>query len=465
MGGLMLRRRAVASWLAASVALAIVAPAAIAADAPGVEFGEPTATSRFGEQIEFVQPVEFAEPADRVEVRLTFSDTPGPLLVELPAVGAGAQTLRYSFDFAEGGHLYPNTRITARWRVYDGPDDRTGTDGPPVTLRYEDDRFDWQVLTGDLVRVHWYEGDEAFGRRVLEMGEDTVRETSELLGVSEDQPIDFYIYPDQASFYGAIDPSTQEGVGGQALAEIRTMFAQIAPGAADDSEVGRVVPHELVHLVFDSAVRNPYHFPPRWLNEGLATYLSEGNAPDYRFALEAAVDEGSVIPLDGIAGQFPRTFDRFLLAYAESVSAVDFLIRTYDRDALVRLIRSYAEGRTDDEAFRDALGVDVAGFEAAWMADIGATPPERFGPQPAPAGPQPPGWGEHGGAPLPGAPVGSAEPGPGASAPAAPAEDPDGAADTERTIRLGLLLVVIVVGALIVVGIALRRRPAGSWPT
>jgi hypothetical protein len=42
-----------------------------------------------------------------------------------------------------------------------------------------------------------------------------------------------------------------------------------------------VVPHELVHLVFDTAVKNPYHFPPRWLNEGLAVYLSEGNGTEY----------------------------------------------------------------------------------------------------------------------------------------------------------------------------------------
>ena len=188
------------------------------------------------------------------------------------------------------------------------------------------------------------------------MGEKTVRETSELLGVTEEEPIDFYIYADPNAFYGALDPSTQENVGGQALAEIRTLFAQIAPGGVDDAEVGRVVPHELVHLVFDTAVKNPYHFPPRWLNEGLAVYLSEGNGAEYRNPLQDAVGDNSIIPLDGISGQFPRTFDRFFLAYAESVSAVDYLIRTHGRDALVQLIRSYAEGRTDDEAFQRCAG-------------------------------------------------------------------------------------------------------------
>ena len=140
--------------------------------------------------------------------------------------------------------------------------------------------------------------------------------------------------------------------------------------------------------MFDTAVKNPYHFPPRWLNEGLAVYLSEGNgtrSTETRSRTPSMTTRSS--RSTGSSGQFPRTFERFFLAYAESVSAVDYLIRTHGRDALVQLIRSYAEGRTDDEAFRDALGVDVEAFGEAWMQDIGATPPERFGPQPAPAGP------------------------------------------------------------------------------
>jgi peptidase MA superfamily protein len=459
MGRLTLRARsALAPILAAFTLVALLAPPAFAADDTAVTFGKPEASAKYGEKIEFVQPVELGSPADRVEVRLTFADDPGPIVIEHEAVGAGKQTLRDSVDFADGGHIYPNTKITAQWRVYQGADDTNGTDGPPITITYDDDRFDWNVLEGDFVRVHWYEGDEAFGRRVLELGEKTVRETAELLGVDTGEPFDFFIYPDTDTFYTAIDPSTQEGVGGQALAELRTMYGRIGPGDEDGSEVGRVVPHELVHLVFDTATKNPYHLPPRWLNEGLAVYLSEGNGADYRLAVNDAVGGNAVIPIDGLTGQFPRTFDRFYLAYAESVSAIDYLIRSYGRDALVQLIKSYAEGRTDDEAFHDALGVDVEAFGDAWLADIGARPPERFGPQPAPAGPQPPGWGEGGGAPLPGAPVGSAEPGP--AAPGAPAGEVDATQAAERPIRLALLLVVILVGGALVLGIALRRRPA-----
>ena len=98
------------------------------------------------------------------------------------------------------------------------------------------------------------------------------------------------------------------------------------------------------------------------------------------------------MPLSAIVGQFPSPADRFSLAYDEAVSAIDYLVRTYSQDALVRLIRSYADGVSDDDAFKAALGVDTAEFEAGWLKDLGADAPVPYGPQPAPTGPVPPDW-------------------------------------------------------------------------
>ena len=330
--------------------------------------------------------------------------------------------------------------------------------GPEARIVYDDDRFDWQTVSGDIVRVHWYEGSQAFAERALRIGEDAVRETADLLGVTEDEPVDFFIYADQAAFYAALGPGTRENVGGQANADIRTLFALISPSEIDDAWVGVVIPHELVHLVFDTAVQNPYHFPPRWLNEGLATYLSQGYDPGDRTTVERAARDGTIIPLDGLGGQFPTTFEGFFLAYAESVSAVDFLIRTHGEEALLALINSYADGRTDDEAFQAAIGQDVAAFDAAWLADVGAEPPTRLGPQPAPPGPQPAAWSDGGAVPPPGATL---APGSTAGPVTAPTTDPDGVSGS------ALPVVLAVAGALLLlcVGLVLVRRRRGPVAT
>ena len=141
------------------------------------------------------------------------------------------------------------------------------------------------------------------------------------------------------------------------------------------------------------ATQNAYHSPLHWLNEGLAVYLSQGYDAGARANVENSVQTGDLMPLSALVQQFPASADRFSLAYDEAVSAIDFLIRTKGRPALVQLIRSYAEGVSDDAAFKAALGLDTKGFEAAWLADLGIAAPVPYGPVPAPIGPLPPGWG------------------------------------------------------------------------
>ena len=66
--------------------------------------------------------------------------------------------------------------------------------------------------------------------------------------------------------------------------------------------------------MFETAVDNPYHFPPRWLNEGLAVYLTRGvRVVRSRDRGRRGGRDGTLIPLDGLTGQFPTTFERFSL--------------------------------------------------------------------------------------------------------------------------------------------------------
>ena len=111
--------------------------------------------------------------------------------------------------------------------------------------------------------------------------------------------------------------------------------------------------------------------------------------------MEEAVRSKDLVPLDALAGRFPSDLNRGFLAYGEGDSAIDYLVRTHGRDALVALVQAYKDGLTDDEAFTRALGVDLAAFQTGWLKELGADQPEQYGPQPGPAGPLPPGWSRH----------------------------------------------------------------------
>ena len=290
----------------ASIGVGLAPPRAAAADE--VSFGKPDAVADYGTAITFTVDVTRSVPLERAELRLRLPDTIGPLIVDVPVPpGTGTTQLQYVLDVTGGGHIVPNTPITATWAAY------TAAGADPVVSRddrvlYQDTTHDWRKVKGDLMTVHWYAGGDAFANKALQIGEKAISDTAALLGVTETEPVDFYIYGDQDSFRAALGPGTRENVGGQAHADIRTLFALITPEEIDQPWVGVVIPHELVHLVFDTAVHNPYRFPPRWLNEGLAVYLSEGYGSQDRGRVESAASANELIPLVALGGQFPTDY-------------------------------------------------------------------------------------------------------------------------------------------------------------
>jgi hypothetical protein len=416
-----------------------------------ITFGPPTITATFQVGIDVSEPARLPDGVHRIEA-LVHTGTDARTFAEVvnASAVAGPTQLTYRLATPAGGML-PNTVVEIHFRVTF--DDGTSAEGPTATVRYADTRFAWKTLTGQIVRVHWVDGDDAFGRRALAIGDKAVADTSRLLGVSETEPIDFFIYPDATSFYDVLGPGAREHVGGVAFPDIRTLLADIEPSQLNDAWVGIVIPHELTHLVFGTAVDNPYHSPPHWFNEGLAVYLSQGYTTDDRASVESAAGNGTLMPLTAIDGQFPTSGDRFSLAYAESVSSIDYLIRTYGQDALVALIKTWGTGVSDDAAFRAALGVDVAGFQAGWLAALGIPEPSPFGPRPAPGGPLPPGW--SGAAATPGA----LGPGSSGGSPSPAGGGGGGGPDLLLEALLVTLAAFVVIGA---AAFAARRRRAAQ---
>lgn len=364
-------------------------PGVVAAEPAPVTFATPSVSGGpLGEPLVFRVGLTTDQEPVRVELLTRLPDDPVAFVRETavtPADGGG-----YEARLRDPSHIPPNSTIRYRFRAV--LPDGSAWESVESAITIVDDRFAWRSRSDGGVTLHWYEGDDAFAERALRIGSDAVAKASELLGVTALPDVDFFVYADEEPFYDALGPGTRENVGGQANSDIGTMFGLIGPSEVGSDWVDVLVAHELTHLVFAEAVDNPYHFPPRWLNEGLAVWLSQGYDASDRATVDRAAANGTIIPLEGLAGLFPTRRDRFSLAYAESASAVDFFIRTHGQDTLATLITSYADGVTDDEAFEAAIGMDMAAFDDAWLASVGARRPEPFGPLPAPPGPEPAGW-------------------------------------------------------------------------
>jgi hypothetical protein len=384
------QRRSAAHRVSAVLVAGVFGLLVLAAPVSGasVNFGTPSATTTFGKGIVFTQPVSGASFTE-VDMVVTLPGDIGPSVVKIQSPGT---PLKFTFDTSTG-QIQPNTKVSAHFQVVFA--DGSTQQGPEIKITYVDDRFHWQSKTGTFVTLHWYQGDDAFAQQALTMGENGISKSAKFLGVTETAPIDFFVYADQQPFYDALGPGTRENVGGEANTVTRTLFALIAP--TDLGYASTVVPHELTHVVFDDGTTNPYHSPPRWLNEGLAVYLSEGYGSSDKSLVSQAAKSKTLMPLQALTGQFPTTADRFYLAYAESVSAVDYLIRKYGQAPFQKLVKTYATGASDDESFTAAFGVNTSAVNDGWLADNGVTSSQTFGPQKAPPGPVPSGWTTSGG--------------------------------------------------------------------
>lgn len=382
------RAAALAALLVLAGAISAFAPAsALAAD--DVVFGEPEARAALGQPIEFSQSFRSPVTPSRVELVTRLADAPASEVRSADVSGGGpAFVAAVEID----DHVRPNTTFLYHLRVT--LPDGAVSEGPEGRVTVVDDRFEWQSVSGSAVTIHWYDADASFGRRALRAAEDAVSGASSLLGLADAGRMDYFIYGSSRALYEALGAGTQGEVGGQYYPPIRTAYAEITRSEADSSWAQEVIAHEVVHHVFDQATGNPYHEPPTWLNEGIAVYVAEGGPEDRAPELRAAVRDGTVLPLDALTEAFPRVSGPFSLAYAESASAVDFLIERYGRKAVAELAGLYREGASDDEAFRTVTGGTLAEFDAAWQAMIGAEPPPAYGPQPAPAGPLPREWQE-----------------------------------------------------------------------
>ena len=259
-------------------------------------------------------------------------------------------------------------------------------------MTVQDTRFAWQTLEGRIVRLHWYDGDQSFAQHAVDIGDQAIEQAEQLLGVQETEKVDFFIYDNEDAFRAALGPGTRENVGGTAVSSIRTLFGLIEPSDINSDWVRILVTHELTHLVFNTAVQNPYHLPPRWLNEGLAVYLSEGNDQSERDQVSSAIDGGGgLIPLQGLGGLFP-TGDGFALGLRR-VGLGRFLSRRCLRQGRPRQADSQLRRRRDRRSGvhrRDRQ--DLVAFDDSWLASLGTTRATTDRTEPAPPGPVPPDW-------------------------------------------------------------------------
>ncbi len=324
----------------------------------------------------FPDKVDFALNAhgfETVHASLNYRLVGEPVTEGLEADVSGATPnldLKVALDLSTH-YIPPGAEVSYYWTLK-GKD--TETETPEKTFVMPDDRYKWNSMADaqKRVTVHWYEGDRSFGTMIRDNASNALDRLQRDIGANQQRPTNVWVYATQDDLIGALPQNIPEWVGGKAFPDLALVLAAISSKVDTDTEIKRVIPHELSHLLLYQATYNPYNTPPAWFDEGLAVHNQQFQDPTEEQSLKQAAEDGSLKPLKALSGSFGASEDEAVLSYAESRSAVDFLLsdNRYGPAKFAKTVTAFHEGVTYDDALKAGLGATVDEINQQWRASL-----------------------------------------------------------------------------------------------
>lgn len=226
---------------------------------------------------------------------------------------------------------------------------------------------DYRAVSTPHFSFYFQVQDERLIRSLIVEAEGYRTEIVEDLGTDLEERTDVYLAP-SASKYQEIQPtgevpSWSVGVAYPGL----NLIILKSPRATKRGHVDlkKVFKHEFAHVVVGRAFKGREEVP-RWLNEGLAMYVSREWDLSRVSTMTRAVLSDSVIPLSEITQRFPQKAERAELAYSESFYLISFLISRYGKESFHRFIRSYGSGKGLRDVLMEVYGMRLEELEEEW---------------------------------------------------------------------------------------------------
>lgn len=278
-----------------------------------------------------------------------------------------AVDLHWDWDFYHSGSVPPGAEIWWQWEIVD--DNGATLLTQKKTGRIEDTRYTWREIRQQNITLRWTEGDSNFAWSILKLAGSSLDRLTQDAGIEPREDIQLILYPSAAAMQGAI-LALPDWSGGLAFSDYGVVIIGLAPD--QEKWAQEVVPHELAHLVTGALTYNCVGGRvPTWLTEGISVY-AEGDAspPDLK-ALKAALQDGSLTPLNQLAEGFAAGAARADLSYVHSGEVVRFLIQEFGPEKNHDLLAKIQTGLTADEALLAVYGFDTTGLDNAWRGAQG----------------------------------------------------------------------------------------------
>ncbi len=344
--------------------LGVLVPGSPSLSVGNIQIIESSVEAKFPQKLSFILSAESNLNITDVRLfyhvdRLSYAHVTSEVLIDV--IPNRHITAEWSWDMRKTGGIPPGTTIQYWWSILDA--DSNTLETQPVTLRYNDTRFEWKSIRQSIIRLYWYKGDTEFAEELLSAAIEGLGRLYASTGVSIIEPVDIYIYGNTGDLQsGMIFPQTWTG--GVAYPQYDCIAIGIEPS---NIEWGlRTIVHELTHLVIHRMTYNPYLDLPVWLDEGLAMYMEGPLTQVFNYYLSQAVRNDTLISVRSLASPFSAFVDKSYLSYAQSHSLVSMLIDTYGSAKMLELLTVMTNGINYDEAFEKVYGFDMDGLNEIW---------------------------------------------------------------------------------------------------
>ena len=341
---------------------------ALAAPLAGVESNE--ITMKFPESATF--SATLTSDSDIQSVVLEYGNeqqTCGEVIAKAFPQFTPSKTVKveWTWDMRQSGSQPPGAQLWWRWRMTDANGNETVSETQTAT--WLDDVHPWKILTSGQLHVHYYGIKESFAQEMLDAGLEGMARNAKDAGLTTEDPVDIYVYPNYDDLRDAIlyEPSW---TGGQAFSDENIVIMGTS-GSNSGWDKGTVI-HELTHVLVGHFTFSCLGDVPQWVDEGLAVFSEGALDPQFQEPLDKAIQNDSLLSVRSISGSFSEVSDKANLSYAESYSLINFLIQTYGQPKMTDLLGALRDGLTLDQALQQTYGFDVDGLEDAWRQSIGA---------------------------------------------------------------------------------------------
>ncbi|HWG52252.1 MAG TPA: hypothetical protein VN677_03025 [Gemmatimonadaceae bacterium] len=173
------------------------------------------------------------------------------------------------------------------------------------------------------------------------------------------------VAPDARRFRQWAGPAAPEWGAAIAVPDEQRIVMQGGNAGSDAGNPFRVLRHELAHLALHEYLGDR---PPRWFDEGYASYAAAEWGRDDALATNLSLALHGVPSLDSLDAGFQSNVSRADASYALSYRAVADLASLDPERGLTLFFRYWKDTGSMDVAIRRAYGLTQSAFEAEWRS-------------------------------------------------------------------------------------------------